>query len=790
VEPAAPLVGPEDLGEPWFNRVIPYFAIPLLFLTGAGPIIAWRRANFSNFRKAFIIPINLALLATAVTIWLFHARAAHHLTDRGLTFPEATRIADLDVRVLLVFFAGFFVLFTIMMEYVRAIRIRRKKMGGNPFWHAIILTLKARRRFGGYIVHVGIVMCFFAFAGSAVKTYIPDQVMYPGYSVDLDQYRVTLSRIDEVYVANGDYVASRATMVVTDRGQEVNKSTVDQLENVLNKYEFSPIKARIIDGSPKVHLFFSDETDRQRFLAASLIQTELSRNYEYVKEDTAKSAHVYRFKHAKVLEHHPRSFMRHVRAMKAYVSALSNLGVRPQFTPGSVYFSLSFANPESLRAFDEVRQLANDLPQALYAQFGDAPNEVEIIPVGAGRLLVPEVRFYTKHETPTTEVATEAHLFDELYLSMRPAMGREFISISGFVNPLVSFLWFGSLILVIGALIALLPDWAVSFIRRPNRPSGDQSFHEPKKQTKIPQTPSTRGSPLPGLLVFIAAGLTLLVGFGLEGVRAQDSVWKKSHQRALAQIGIQQTPKAANRSEGRGRVFDDMIACPDRARGSWTVRDGVTLGACATQEATLVRDVLQSVLSRHPGWDVGKPSGRLSVLKELVLQDGRIDRLLRVDSSKFDSIWRSAKCLCGCGTHILFQCGPECGPKERWRQHFRLMLCSGFSVDQVLEHYRTSHKKDGGGEYTKEEMLKDPDKKKQSWAIPALFGAILVGFIFFSLLRRPRTGRSGPEDTHGTPGSWTSKDALPPDDIAEDGVPNPHSEEIDDLLEDIEDPLS
>ena len=815
IEPADRLLGPEDLGEPWFNRVMPYFAIPLLFLTGAGPIIAWRRASFSNIRKAFVVPINLALVATALTIWIFHTRAAYNLTDRGLSLPDATRAADLDIRVLLVFFCGYFVLFTIFMEYARAVRIRRSKMGGNPIWHAIVLTLKARRRFGGYIVHLGIVMCFFAFAGSAVKTYIPDQVMYPGYSVDLDHYRVTLTRIDEVYVANGDYVASRATMVVTNRGESNNSGKVDQIAKVFSEHDFSPVKIRLIDGSAKIHLFFSDDTDRQRFLAAMLLQTDLNKNYVRLKDDVQNSSRIYRFKHEKVLENHPQSFMRHVRNMKAKVAALTSLGVRAKFTPGSPVFALSFPNPDSLAAFDDIDELSQALPKTLYAQFGDSPNEVEIITDGTGHILVPEVRFYTKHETPTTEVATQGDLFQELYLAMRPAMGREFISLSGFVNPLVSFLWIGSLILVIGAIIALLPDWAVSFIRRPSAPSGSLKVRKADAKKKALHVNTPRGPT--AALIALSMGALLLSGLSMEGLRAQDSIWKKRANIRVAQAGAMGVVSKGTTTTTRTLTpFLERISCPRRSGGSWGVMEEKDLGSCTTKEGDLIRDLLQTILEQNPSYKSDTPAGRMKVLEKLVQQDGRVDRLLRFDESKFSELWHSAKCLCGCNTHILFQCGPECGPKDRWRQHFRLMLTAGYPQAAVLEDYRKSHRKKDGSEYTTEEMLKDPKKKKQSWAIPAFVGLIIVVFIYLSLFRKKKsllsraishlyvtffvpkevaqtmkdgnTGKQQADSEHDESAALQDDAATTEDHLEEEDESPDLSAEINDLLEDIDDP--
>ena len=136
------------VGPPFFNTVNVPLGLFLLALTGIGPLIAWRRASISNLQRQFVTP---AVVGAAVVIALLVAgmRALSPLVCYGLCG----------------FVAG-----TIIQEFYKGIRARRAIHGesiGKAFFH---LIGRNRRRYGGYIVHAGVVLLFAAFAGLAFKT--------------------------------------------------------------------------------------------------------------------------------------------------------------------------------------------------------------------------------------------------------------------------------------------------------------------------------------------------------------------------------------------------------------------------------------------------------------------------------------------------------------------------------------------------------------------------------------------------------------------------------------------
>jgi cytochrome c-type biogenesis protein CcmF len=134
-----------SVGKPFFNRInIPIFLF-LLFLTGVGPLFAWRRTSLESLRRNFQWPL-IAGLALVIGLFAAGMRQPFALTAFGLCL---------------------FVAWTIVAEFYKGARAIGAKTGGNLLAGAFELTRRNQRRYGGYIVHMGIVIMFVGFAGSA-----------------------------------------------------------------------------------------------------------------------------------------------------------------------------------------------------------------------------------------------------------------------------------------------------------------------------------------------------------------------------------------------------------------------------------------------------------------------------------------------------------------------------------------------------------------------------------------------------------------------------------------------
>ncbi|MDQ3556314.1 MAG: heme lyase CcmF/NrfE family subunit [Gemmatimonadota bacterium] len=150
------------VGPPFFDRVNIPIGLLLLALLGVGPVIAWRRASPRNLRRNFVAPVAAALGVGSV-LWLTGVRHTYAL---------------------LTFVLGAFVLATIAIEFWKGTRARAHIEGEGAALALLHLVARNQRRYGGYIVHVGLVLGFMGFAGQAYD--VEKQVtLAPGESVQI-----------------------------------------------------------------------------------------------------------------------------------------------------------------------------------------------------------------------------------------------------------------------------------------------------------------------------------------------------------------------------------------------------------------------------------------------------------------------------------------------------------------------------------------------------------------------------------------------------------------------------
>jgi cytochrome c-type biogenesis protein CcmF len=163
------------VAAPFFNQWMVPIGLIMLLLTGIGPLLAWRRSTVDNLRTQFLLPTisGLVLGGTVVALGI-------PFWSAGLCFA----------------FSGF-VVGTIGQEFWRGARVRQQTSGTDMFTALVGLVGRNKRRYGGYLVHVGIVLMFLGFAGSDMKKHEtlvmkPGQVAHVGgYDIRHDRIRVT-----------------------------------------------------------------------------------------------------------------------------------------------------------------------------------------------------------------------------------------------------------------------------------------------------------------------------------------------------------------------------------------------------------------------------------------------------------------------------------------------------------------------------------------------------------------------------------------------------------------------
>src|SRR6187455_1127844 len=168
------------VGPPFYNQWMLPVGLTMLLLTGIGPLLAWRKSTVVNLRDQFLIPVTFGLV-TAIAVVALGVR----VWASGICFALSA-----------------FVVGTVSQEFWRGARVRQRATGTDVFTALVGLVGRNKRRYGGYVVHLGMVLIFFGFAGEGFKQKEEAQLK-PGQQV-----------------AVGDFVIRHDALSVTDDGQK------------------------------------------------------------------------------------------------------------------------------------------------------------------------------------------------------------------------------------------------------------------------------------------------------------------------------------------------------------------------------------------------------------------------------------------------------------------------------------------------------------------------------------------------------------------------------------------
>lgn len=155
------------VGPPYFQQVNGPILLAMLFVLGVCPLIAWQKANWKNLRENFLLPLVLAVVFGLILIFVL---------------PGA------GWRAISGFAVAFFVLVTIFLEFFRGVRVRAR-MTGEPVLTALgRLVWRNRRRYGGYLVHLGVVMIAFSVVGSTFFMQEVTRTVKTGEVIEVGDY--------------------------------------------------------------------------------------------------------------------------------------------------------------------------------------------------------------------------------------------------------------------------------------------------------------------------------------------------------------------------------------------------------------------------------------------------------------------------------------------------------------------------------------------------------------------------------------------------------------------------
>jgi cytochrome c-type biogenesis protein CcmF len=186
------------VGAPFFNRINIPIAMFLLFLTGVGPLLAWRKTSWESMKHIFLWP-TLIGVATAIACVAFGIRSIYPVMSFSLSA---------------------FVLVTLFFEFNRGARARMRNTGENWFNALIGLTMANKRRYGGYITHLGFLMLIVGFTGQAFTTEGWGEVK-EGDSFTIGKYDFKCVAIQDV--SDPNYEGMSATVEVARGGKQIAK---------------------------------------------------------------------------------------------------------------------------------------------------------------------------------------------------------------------------------------------------------------------------------------------------------------------------------------------------------------------------------------------------------------------------------------------------------------------------------------------------------------------------------------------------------------------------------------
>jgi cytochrome c-type biogenesis protein CcmF len=163
-----------SLAAPWFDRYTTPLAILLVLFTGIGPLLAWRRISWASAKRVFLAPALVALVV-------------------GIVLVLATDAAG-SLWALALFVFAAFALTGLAQEFWRGAAARRSLAGGSMPAALLGVTSRNRRRYGGYIVHVGVAVLLIGIAASSSFQTNRDLRLRPGESGVVDGRTIVYER--------------------------------------------------------------------------------------------------------------------------------------------------------------------------------------------------------------------------------------------------------------------------------------------------------------------------------------------------------------------------------------------------------------------------------------------------------------------------------------------------------------------------------------------------------------------------------------------------------------------
>jgi cytochrome c-type biogenesis protein CcmF len=201
------------VGAPWYNRVAIPIGLFLLFLTGVGPLLPWRATSLKSIRRNFVLPV-VALWATVIVCLAVGVRPwKDGAFDYGNFFA------------LVAFALAAGVLTAIFSEFLRGAGVISRQTGRNLVVSTWLLTRRNTRRYGGYIIHIGVVIVVIGLAGAAFNRNIEKEMALHDQMV-IGPY--TLEQVGATQDSNLNYNSEYALLDVYKNGKKQFQMTPEK----------------------------------------------------------------------------------------------------------------------------------------------------------------------------------------------------------------------------------------------------------------------------------------------------------------------------------------------------------------------------------------------------------------------------------------------------------------------------------------------------------------------------------------------------------------------------------
>lgn len=242
------------VGPPYFNKVNVPIGLILILLMGVGPLISWRKASSENLKKNFLLPFILGLCTSIILVIL------------GMR----------EVTAIITFSICTFVTSTIFIEYYRGVRVRSRR-GENYLKAFVNLVSRNKRRYGGYIIHLGVVLIVIGITSSSVFLTQKEVLLSEGDSFKLGRYTLVFEGVETF--SNAAKEGSVATLAILNNDKNLGRMYP---EKNIYKYEGNreinqetevALRSTIRDD---LYLILSNHTDDGRASIRALLNPMVS----------------------------------------------------------------------------------------------------------------------------------------------------------------------------------------------------------------------------------------------------------------------------------------------------------------------------------------------------------------------------------------------------------------------------------------------------------------------------------------------------------------------------------